>query len=331
MTRQSSSNASSFCQNIISSFPPGLRVFASYFIGRNAVERKYGFDYKVLVVGPWYLGDSLPVYPISDAKELSFLECLLLREMLKPVEPSHSVVLGVRFGPRVNRGAGGRTLSPLKLPLVKDKHFMESVLEGLALASPQYRLFDDIPPDYYTYPYDSMPPYMIPEFVQAFMEPLRRKEAMNDDLIRILGWMLSWTIRDVGLGKLLPIPELGPRWRRRKPAVTEQDASRIRLMLNVVYPRYNTRQTKQTKSLSLITAHWATIPARLFVYGPILDLVSAFEKKKIVKVCRNCGNLYRPYPHRKKVPLQRCCSHICSRRAEGKRRHRRKRRTRRKQ
>jgi len=316
MTRQSSSNASSFCQNIISSLTPNFRVFASYFIGRNAVERKYGFDYKVLVVGPWYLDDSLPVYPISDAEELSFLECLLLREMLKPVEPSHSVVLGVRFSPRVNRRVGGKILSPLQVLLAKDTEFMECLLQGLALASPESPLFGANPPDFHAYPFEEMPPPTVPENLRAFSEPLRKREPLNDHWIFVMSRVLFRVIYGMGLGKLFTIPELDPMKRRRRSPLAREDASRIRLMQDLVHPRYN---AKRTRYLTSIRADWTTIPARLFVYGPILDLVNTFQKRRLLKICWNCGRLSVPKKYKKKT--QHYCNEICRKRAESKRRY----------
>ena len=320
MTRQSSEDASSFCEGVLSSLRGDLRVSVSYFIDGHPARPESTFDYRIIVVAPGIPGLGIPLYSISDAKELSFLESLFLREGIRHIDPSYPFVLGARFGPRVNRGPKGKILNPLEILSSRDDELMEHLVQDLGLVSPQYTLFDLMPPrsvdplsDGIPVPF-VVPPFLIPGFLQDFMERLHGKETLTDMWFDFLSNLLYWVIRDVGLAKLLAIPELDPKQKGQDLPLTKEDASRIRLVHNIVHPRYNVRPTLDPASIGV---HWAKIPARLFVYGPILDLVNALQGKQIVKVCWNCGRLYRPYRYQKEG--QRYCCSTCRKRAQSKR------------
>jgi len=126
--------------------------------------------------------------------------------------------------------------------------------------------------------------------------------------------LLIWVVQDVGLRKLLTIPELDPKRQRQEFPLTKENALRISLIQNIARPRYNIRPTIDPSS---IRADWVQVPAHLFVYGPILDLVNALQGKQIVKVCWNCGRLYRPYRYQKEG--QRYCCSTCRKRGQSKR------------
>lgn len=310
MKGQSLRNVSSFCERILSSLPASVQVFASYFIDGNSTEPQNAFDYEIIVVSLG-LDVPFPLYPISDAKQLSFLECLLLKEVIKYTDPSDSFVLGARFGPRVNRGVKGKILSPLEIVSSKEKDFMDDLLKNLAFASRRYLLSDFMPP--------VGPLSTVPDLLKAFIEALHKEEALDDISVSGLNLVMYLVIFNVGLGKLLTIPELDPKQQRQEPPLTKEDASRIHLLQDVVQPRDGIRPTIDPSS---IKAHWARVPARLFLYGPILDFVSALREKRIVKVCWNCGKLYRPVQYQEE--RQRYCSDRCQNRAQSKRRYQRK-------
>ena len=313
MTRQSSEDASSFCENVLSSIPECFEVLASYFIDGNSIEPESAFDYKIIVVSPFVLDVPFPLYPISGAKELSFLECLLLREVIKHIDSLDSFLLGARFGTRVNRGSNGKILSSLEILSLQDESFLNHLLKNLGAASPQYPL------------YDERLPIRGPSTAQGILKSIAeiaRTEEIPDDalLLAVLNLFLLLVILSEGLGKLLTIPELDPGISRQDIPLTKEDVSRIQLIRAVTQPPYNTRPIKD-KDPHSIAAHWAKVPGRLFVYGPILDLVNVFREKRIVKVCWNCGELYRPYQSEYHKEAQHYCSDTCRKRAERKRRY----------
>lgn len=80
MGNPSSKNAGSFCQKVLSSLSPTFKVFACYSVAGNPVTPESTFDYKIIVVSGFWPDVPLPLHRISKAKELSFLECLLLRQ-----------------------------------------------------------------------------------------------------------------------------------------------------------------------------------------------------------------------------------------------------------
>lgn len=309
MTKQPSKNARSFCEKLISSLFGSFQVCESYFVAGNSAKREDAFDYKIIVVAPFCPEGYRSLYPIIGWLELSFLECLLLREVIRHIDSSHWFVLGARFGPGVNRGADGRALSPLEILASQDRDFMSHLLGSLAVCSPYYLLFDDIPFE--------DPPQTFPGFLNYLMLPLHNEEMLGDNSVDDLNASLHWVVHDVGLVKLLTIPELDRKQQSKQLPLTRQDASRIRLIQDVVQPQYN---NKPAKELGFVGAHWAKITARLFVFGPILDVVNALRERLIVKVCWNCGKLYRPDRYKKKD--QKFCSRACRRRAQSKRDYR---------
>lgn len=230
-----------------------------------------------------------------------------MREVIRHIDSSHWFVLGARFGPRVNRGADGRALSPLEILASQDRDFMSHLLRSLAACSPYYLLFDDIPFE--------DPPQTFPGLLNYLMLPLHNEEMLDDNSVDGLNASLHWVVHDVGLAKLLTIPELDRKQQSKQLPLTGQDASRIQLIQDFVQPQYNNKPAKEPR---LVRAHWAKITARLFVYGPILDLINTFQERRIVKVCQNCGELFRPHRYKKKKE-QKYCSIACRRRAESKR------------
>jgi len=155
----------------------------------------------------------------------------------------------------------------------------------------------------------------MPDSLKDFMVYLQNEE-MPDGLADMLDESLHWVICDVGLAKLLAIPELHSKHQPQELPLTREDASRIQLIQDVVYPRDGIRPNINPHSTGV---HWAKMPARLFLFGPILDLVNTFREQQQVKVCWNCGKLYRPYQYQKEG--QRYCSSECRKRAETKRRY----------
>jgi len=119
-------------------------------------------------------------------------------------------------------------------------------------------------------------------------------------------------VRDVGLVKLLSIPELETRGKMHDLLLTDLDASRISLLQDIAHPRSTRKPTIDPYS---IRVHWPKLPARYFIYGPTLDLVNALREKRIVKVCWDCGQLYGPHNTQYHRQIQRFCSRKCERRA----------------
>ena len=359
MGNRSSGNVTSFRRTVMSSLPGTSRVCVSGFVGTKSVDPRKLHDYMVIVVSPSIFDLTFPIGEVPSGKLLTVLECLLLREIVRHVDAHHSFLLSARFGPRVNKTTEGQTLSPLEVLRSKDQIFMEDVLRGLTLASPHYPLFDDIP---HTVPIQGsptkektllVPPFMTPDFVQGFMEQWDQLEAIPEtgvvkfrgpaprsydrrtflsDLasrlkaqeVAFLNEVLRWVLWKVGLAKLITIPELNPRHTSQEALLTKEDAARVKLMQEVVYPHDGIRPNINIRG---IPSHWAKLPARLFVYGPILDLVNAFREKQIVKVCWNCGGLYQPHQTQYHREVQRYCSDTCRERAEEKRRYQKGRQT----
>ena len=65
--------------------------------------------------------------------------------------------------------------------------------------------------------------------------------------------LLIWVVQDVGLRKLLTIPELDPKRQRQEFPLTKENALRISLIQNIARPRYNIRPTIDPSS---IRADW---------------------------------------------------------------------------
>lgn len=311
MIRPSFGNVSSLCERILSSLPLGIfHVYTSYFVDGKPTKPKNAFDYKIILASPFVPDVSFPLYPISNVKELSFLECLLLREVTRHVGTSHSFVLGARFGPRVIRELKGKLPNPCEVLLLKDNDFMERVLKyllkDLAFASPHYPVFDD------ALPINSL--FSIRVGLRLFMDGWHGEKIEGVEPVDLLTATLHWVVRNVGLGKLLTIPELDTTKRKRDLLLAKQDASRIRLIRSVMKPVWGVRPNIDPRS---ITVPWVCVPARLFIYGVILDLINAFRKKYAIKLCWNCGKLYYPKRFRKKE--QHYCCPKCRKSAETKR------------
>jgi len=319
MRKCSSGNAMSFCEEVLSSLAGRFRVFESYFLEGNPTRPEEVFDYKIIVVASWKFATPIPLHPISNVKELSALECLMLREAVKHIRWNESFVLGARFGPRVNRGDDGKVLTPFEILSVGDYHFAQylvrHLVKDLVLASPHYPVFEGM----------GELPVWIPSFLRSFMPALCQDEALNDELFGDLTGQFAnlfhEALYDAGLAKLLAIRELSRREQEQQVPLAREDASRVELLQDVVQPPYNTRLVFDPHSIGV---HWAKMPARLFVYGPALDLVNALREKQMVKVCLNCGKLYRPYKHQRYLrEPQHYCSRACKRTAERKRRYQR--------
>ncbi len=308
MPKQSFENGNAFCENILSPLLENCILVEYYFIDGKLSELQEAFDYKILVITPNAIDIQFPCHYISSAQDISFLECLLLREVIKNIDDFQTFVFGARFGARVNRGANGKILSSLEVLLSKDNDLMDQLLRNLANVSPRYLLFDDIEP--------IIPPFMIWDYLKGYDGLLRKEESLDDEERLHPNDILRSVIEDIGIGRLLTLPELYPKTRRRGVSLGQVDASRILLMQNAVKPPSRIRPTINPNS---IIVPWTALPARLFTYGPILDLISAYISKGTVKLCLNCGKLFRPRstPHsdylRKKHVY---CSRDCQRSAQ---------------
>lgn len=316
MPKQSFENGNAFCENILSPLLENCILVEYYFIDGNLSELQEAFDYKILVITPNMIDIQFPHHCISSTQDISFLECLILREVIKDIDDFQTFAFGARFGPGVNRGANGKILSSLEVLLSKDNDFMDQLLRNLASLSPRYLLFDDV--------ITVIPSSMIWDYLKEYDELLGKEESLDNEERLYLNYILWSAIEDIGLGRLLTIPELYPKPRRRGASHGQVDASRILLMQNAVKPPSRIRPTINPNS---IIVPWTVLPARLFTYGPILDLISAYMAKGTVKLCLNCGKLFRPYntPHsnyqRKKHVY---CSRACQRSAQVQRYQRRK-------
>lgn len=317
MPKQSFENGNAFCENILSPLLENCILVEYYFIDGNLTELQEAFDYKILVVTPNMIDIQFPHHHISSAQDISFLECLFLREAIKDIDDFQTFVFGARFGPGVNRRANGKILSSLQVLLSKDNGFMDQLLRNLVSVSPQYLLFDDIEP--------IIPPFMIWDYLKGYDELLGKEESLDNKEWPHPNDILRSVIEDIGLGRLLTIPELYPKTRRRGALLGQVDASRILLMQNAIKPPSRIRPTINPNS---IIVPWTALPARFFTYGPILDLISAYISRGTVKLCLNCGNLFSPYNtphsnyHRKKHVY---CSPACRKSAQEQRHQRKKR------
>lgn len=156
---------------------------------------------------------------------------------------------------------------------------------------------------------------------------MHKKKGLSVKLAEHLSGNLDWVLRYAGLAKLLAIREFHARRQIRELPLTKEDASRIGLIQDVVQPRDGIRPNI---GIRMIKAHWVQIPARLILFGPVLDLVNAFREQQQVKVCWNCGKLYRAYDSHYHREIQRYCSGACRKRAQTKRRYQRSKETERK-
>lgn len=298
---------SPFCSNLLSSLSHEIEILESYFIEGRPTQPEKAFDYKIMLVVPLFLDLPIPLHRLMNPKELSFLECLLLREVTRHTGTSRSFALAVRFGPRVNRAPGGKVLSSLKILSSKDFEFTSDIAESLSIAGPQYPPFEDMPAII-------GPPLMIPGFLKPFLEQLEKEEALGDESVEHLANSLHSVVCDVGLVKLLTIRELEGRDERKRLPLTDEDDARVDLIQDVAQPPYATRPLVDPSSIQV---HWDALPSRFFLYGSVLDLVNALRERRMVKVCWNCGKLYRPYQYQKEG--QHYCSRTCRVRAQSRR------------
>lgn len=313
MTNYVIDDAKHFAKELLDTLRWDLRVFVSYFADGKPVEAETSFDYKIFVAAPSQSSLGVPWERLSDPSELSLLECLLLDESLDHANPFECFVVGARFGPKINQEPSGKILSPWEIISLNEVEFLRQLLNDLELLSPHHSLL----PGLLQIETRSSAPAVIKNVIDQF----RREEALPDDWLPALSFTLKWLMDfRTGLAKVLAIPVLSTVKERERLPLTKIDASRIDLIEDLYRPRYRPRRWEVDPGR--LKAHWVTIAARLFIYGPLLDTVNVYREKQFIKVCPTCGEFFYPYQYGKETHVY--CSHRCARGAESKRRYERK-------
>jgi len=305
-------NKKTFCREVLSFLPLFYDIWSAYFLNGSVTNQSKDFDYAILLVKNTLQPFSFPLYPIED-KDLTLLECLLLKQIIKEIKTHSSVILGIRFGPKLIKETKGKAFFSLEVLSSKDKVFFRDLISNISSLSSEPPFFG------LSSTRVKLKLTMLPEFLRKFLKICQQGKAIDDKLIDFLNEALLSVICEIGIGRLLTIPELVSREKVKELPLTGEDFSTIDLMQKLVKPLYSIRP-KITPNL--IEISWAKLPSRLFIYGPVLHLVNLIISKKILKLCENCGSLYRPYPYQEE--RQRYCSKKCQRRAQSKRHYQRK-------
>ena len=130
----------------------------------------------------------------------------------------------------------------------------------------------------------------LPYFLKSFLETY--KEGLGESEVSSFNDILSWLLVKVGLARLSSIFEVGENKLRKN--LGKEEFARIRLIRSIVRPPFNIKDRIHT------LAKWENILSLLFVFGPLLDFINLLQKRNIMKVCKNCGRLYIPYPKKRK-------------------------------
>jgi len=305
MSQNSSYDVRSFCDKVISSLPQFYDVDQAFFVDGKVAEPDEEFDCTIRMVTNIYYHLHIPLHPAT--KDFTFLECLLLNQTIeaKEIEIHSPFVVSVQFTSRARKKAGKKLVrSSLELLTSKDERCMENLLRNLNLASRQSP-FSDV--HLLGIPLTTLPVYL---------KHLLEQKTLDKPPVNFLNEIVLKLIKEIGLGKLLTIPELASRSKSKQLPLTKENASRISLLQDLIKPPYNIRP--QIKA-DFSTIRWSHIPARLVILGPILDLVNVLREKKIFKVCENCGKFFLPYRPQEERHVY-CCKK-CRKRGGEKRRY----------
>lgn len=305
MLQNLSCNVRSFCDKVISSLPQFYDVDQAFFVDGEPTEPRKEFDYTIRMVTNSYYHLHIPLHVAN--KDFTFLECLLLKQAVEAeeVETHCPFVVSVQFNLRARKKAEKKLVrNSLKLLTSKDERFMENLLRNLNLVS-RHSPFADIQPL-------GISLTTLPVYLTTLLE----EKTLNESSVDFLNEIVLKLIKEMGLGKLLTIPELASRSKTKRLPLTRENRSRISLLQDLIKPPYNIRP--QIKA-DFSTIRWSHIPARLVILGPILDLVNLLRERKIFKVCENCGKFFLPYRPQEEKHLY--CSKECRKRAGEKRRY----------
>jgi len=310
MSKSSSSTVRSFCGRVISSLPQFFDVDQAFFMDGEPTELGKEFDCTIRMVTNIHYHLHIPLHPAN--KDFTFLECLLLKEAVraKEIETCSPFAVSVQFNLRGRKEAGKELLrSSLEVLASKDERLMENLLRNLNRVSRQS-------------PFADVPPLDISlTTLPCYLKSVSEQEALDKPSVDSLNEIALKLIIEMGLGKLLTSPQLTSRSKSKRLPLTREDRSRISLLQDVIKPPYNIRPKIK---VDFSPVRWSHIPARLFVYGPLLDLINLYREKRVIKVCLNCGKLYRPYKYQTFLrEPQHYCSRPCKKTAERKRRYQR--------
>lgn len=300
----------SFCGRVISSLPQFFDVDQAFFMDGQPTEPGKEFDCTIRMVTSIYDHRDVPLHPAN--KDFTFLECLLLKEAVraKEIETCSPFAVSVQFNLRGRKEAGKELVrSSLEVLASEDERFMDNLLRNLNRVSRQS-------------PFADVPPLDISlTTLQSYLKSVLEQETLDEPLVDSLNEIVLKLIIEMGLGKLLTSPELTSRSKSKRLPLTREDRSRISLLQDVIKPPYNIRPKIK---VDFSPVRWPHIPARLVVLGPLLDLINLYREKQVMKVCLNCGKLYRPYEYQTFLrEPQHYCSRPCKKTAERKRRHQR--------
>ena len=308
MLQNSSHNVRSYCDKVISSLPQFYDVDQAFFVDGEPTEPRKEFDYTIRMVTNSYYHLHIPLHVAN--KDFTFLECLLLKQAVEAeeVETHCPFVVSVQFNLRARKKAEKKLVrNSLELLTSKDERFMENLLRNLNLVSRQS-------------PLAGLQPLGISlNTLPVYLKTLLEQRTLDESSVDFLNEIVLKLIKDIGLGKLLTIPELASRSKTKRLLLTRENTSRINLLQDLIKPPYNIRPQIRA---DFSTTRWCQIPARLVILGPILDLVNLLRKRKIFKVCENCGKFFLPYQYQEK--FHRYCSKVCRKRAAGKRHYQKK-------
>jgi len=283
-------------KQVFSLMPESCEIGYAFFSKGKPVEFGEEFDYCIKVVTSKHHPLTLPLY--LPCKGLTFLESFILRKTLNSIKLSTPFVLSVRL-----RGEG--KISSLHMFSSFDENFMHSLVKNITSLSKESPFLDIPHSEYFTI--DTLP-YFLKSFLETYKEGLGESEvsSFND--------ILSWLLVKAGLARLSSIFEVGENKLRKN--LGKEEFARIRLIRSIVRPPFNIKDRIHT------LVKWENIPSLLFVFGPLLDFINLLQRRNIMKVCKNCGRLYIPYP--KKEKIQAYCTRRCRKNAEAKRYYLRK-------
>jgi len=324
----------SWCKDLLSSLPETYGVFKSYCWTSQQIAPTESFNYEIIFFGSWHHYDELSWEKISSPSDLYVLECMFLREITKKVGTPKCCVLGVRFCSRSPERAYLNKLNVLQTLCSENEQkavrFLRNLINDLSIASVEYPLFDNtvmrekISSDLQVLcwfleliPKARMYKGSLLEFLDKELDELVSPEG----IVALLNDLLHAAITEVGLAKVLTIPVLSGRNVPERTSLSEANAARIEIIRRVAFPPYNKKPTMKLKS---IRTHWLQIPALFSLYTPVLDFIDKLQKDWLVKICANCGRLFRPYQTEYHKRIHQYCSLQCRKKAEGKRYQRRK-------
>ncbi len=296
-------NLKLFSDKVLGSLPFSYFVDQLFFMDHKRVSPQKKFDYLIEIVTN--TSDNFPsALFFAPKKDLTFLECLLLREAIKAkeIETYSPFVIGVQFKCKAQKKDRGKFLNnSFKCPTAKHAHLTQLLKTNIDLVSQQS-------------PFGNISLFVMASFVLfGYFEDFLEKEELDEKSIDFLNKIRLQLVKEVGFGKLLTIAELKSRSKRRQ-LLTKENEPRIKLLRNLIIPPYNMLPEIKADYRAII---WAHMPARFIILGPILDFINALLNKKTLKLCKNCGKFFIPakiYGTEKKY-----CSSECRKRAQSKR------------